>query len=302
MTNYRTNERTYVLLTAEQEFVLGRYVQEGIKASEIIESGDFKRVDLRGLRSKVRAGDDARNQFIEHNIRLAMNTAAKFAKAHPTMDYEDLIQEANLGLIRAVEKFDPDKGFKFSTYATWWIRQACQRAVVNQRRSIRLPMHVETQVRKIQNVIDAYSAEHGVPPSVAHIADQMGLDDSEVSNYLSYLETTQVTSLDSPTSESSSLLKEEVLSEPESELVEDAAIKDSYSQSIRDALSFLDEIEIKVLFSRYGVSSEGGASRSLQQIGNDLGMAKERVRQIEMKAVSKLRHPASAIIDIFSDR
>ena len=124
---YRTNKESDTILSDEEEVVLGRAVQAGIVAKAQLDSAeDLNPADRRKLRNTVKMGENARNKFVEHNLRLAMQTAHRYHKAQPAVDYEDLIQEATLGIFRAVEKFDPERGFKFSTYATWWCRQACR--------------------------------------------------------------------------------------------------------------------------------------------------------------------------------
>ena len=151
------------ILTREEETVLGRAVIQGTDAQkelEELESSDDKLniAHRRKLEAAIKEGKRAKNTFVEHNLRLAMDTAARYARSQTRMEYEDLIQEATIGLMRAVDKFDPERGFKFSTYATWWCRQSCQRAIANSGRAIRLPMHVESDVRKLAAVVEEFEA------------------------------------------------------------------------------------------------------------------------------------------------
>lgn len=297
---YRTSKSSDVILSEEEEVVLGRAVQAGIAAKEFLESGaEISAVDRRRLRNTIRAGENARNKFVEHNLRLAMQTAHRYHKAQPAVDYEDLIQEATLGIFRAVEKFDPERGFKFSTYATWWCRQACQRAVANQARSIRLPMHIETDVRKLQRASDDFEATNGREPAWSELAELSGFDEEHCEKLKGYLQVSQVVSYDAPVSEESesnqsmSYLARDRNAVP----VEDQGIKPIHTQEIRDAMAFLSGRERKVLFMRFGVGE--AAPMSLQAVGDDLGLTRERVRQIEAKAISKLRHPSSGIVQAF---
>ena len=298
---YRTNKESDTILSDEEEVVLGRAVQAGIVAKAQLDSAeDLNPADRRKLRNTVKMGENARNKFVEHNLRLAMQTAHRYHKAQPAVDYEDLIQEATLGIFRAVEKFDPERGFKFSTYATWWCRQACQRAVANQARSIRLPMHIETDVRKLQKASDEYEAEHGEEPDLATLARISDFDEDRCEKLREYLYVSQVSSYDAPAgeeSESDSGSMTFLAWDRSAETVEDKGMKKSYSEEIRDAMAFLSDRERQVLFMRFGVGDD--APMSLQAVGDRLGLTRERVRQIEAKAISKLRHPSSGIVQAF---
>jgi len=300
---YRTNKESDTMLTDEEEVVLGRAVQAGIAAKSILESDAAAKVsaaDRRKLRNTVKMGENARNKFVEHNLRLAMQTAHRYHKAQPAVDYEDLIQEATLGIFRAVEKFDPERGFKFSTYATWWCRQACQRAVANQARSIRLPMHIETDVRKLQKASDEYEAAHGMEPDLSKLAEISGFDEERCEKLQGYLYVSQVASYDAPSgddSDSDSGSMSFLAWDRSAESVEDKGVKKSYSEEIRDAMAFLSDRERQVLFMRFGVGD--AEPMSLQAVGDRLSLTRERVRQIEAKAISKLRHPSSGIVQAF---
>lgn len=299
---YRTNKESDTILTDEEEVVLGRAVQAGIAAKAALDSNPeaYSASDKRRLRNTIRMGENARNKFVEHNLRLAMQTAHRYHKAQPAVDYEDLIQEATLGIFRAVEKFDPERGFKFSTYATWWCRQACQRAVANQARSIRLPMHIETDVRKLQKASDEYEAEYGVEPDLSDLSRLSGFDEERCEKLRSYLYVSQVSSYDAPAGddfEQGSGSMSFLAWDRGAETVEDKGLKKSYSEEIRDAMAFLSDRERQVLFMRFGVGDD--APMSLQAVGDRLNLTRERVRQIEAKAISKLRHPSSGIVQAF---
>lgn len=299
---YRTNKESDTILTDEEEVVLGRAVQAGLAAKAALEANmnEYSASDKRRLRNTIKMGENARNKFVEHNLRLAMQTAHRYHKAQPAVDYEDLIQEATLGIFRAVEKFDPERGFKFSTYATWWCRQACQRAVANQARSIRLPMHIETDVRKLQKASDDYEAEYGEQPDLATLAMISDFDEERCEKLRGYLHVSQVASYDAPVgddSDSESGSMTFLAWDRDTETVEDRGVKKTYSEEIRDAMAFLSDRERQVLFMRFGVGDE--APLSLQAVGDRLGLTRERVRQIEAKAISKLRHPSSGIVQAF---
>ena len=296
---YYTNKESDVMLTSEEEVVLGRAVQSGIKAKERIADGvdDMEPAARRTLRNTVKMGENARNKFVEHNLRLAMQTAHRYHKAQPAMAYEDLIQEATLGIFRAVEKFDPERGFKFSTYATWWCRQACQRAVANQARSIRLPMHIETEVRKLQKASDAFVEEHGVEPSNSELAEALGIEPAECRKLRQYIQVSQVASYDAPSSEGSSESMGFLAWDRDAQPVGEAGISKVHGNEVRDAVAFLDGREREVLFLRFGVGDD--RPLSLQAVGDRMGLTRERVRQIEAKAISKLRHPSSGVVYAF---
>ena len=298
---YRTNKESDTILSDEEEVVLGRAVQAGILAKSQLDGEEpLSAADKRKLRNTVKMGENARNKFVEHNLRLAMQTAHRYHKAQPAVDYEDLIQEATLGIFRAVEKFDPERGFKFSTYATWWCRQACQRAVANQARSIRLPMHIETDVRKLQKASDEYEAAYGEEPDLPTLARISGFDEERCEKLREYLYVSQVSSYDAPAgedSESDSGSMTFLAWDRSAETVEDKGMKKSYSGEIRDAMAFLSDRERQGLFMRFGGGDD--APMSLQAVGDRLGLTRERVRQIEAKAISKLRHPSSGIVQAF---
>jgi RNA polymerase primary sigma factor len=298
MTGYIESSK-HKILSREEEVVLGRAVLEGIEASTTLsEVKDLTAVQKRKLRASVKEGARAKEIFIEHNLRLAMDTAARYSRSQSRMEYEDLIQEATIGLMRAVDKFDPDKGFKFSTYATWWCRQACQRAIANHGRTIRLPMHVEADVRKLAAVIEEFeSSRHGF--SRKDIADFLDWDIEKLENIWSHMENTRLESLDNLVSEGSAMEYVDTIQDPNAVDVEQAGSEKSFSKSIMDALSILPERELKVLIMHHGLDGFG-TPLTLQEIGDRMGLTRERVRQLESKAIARLRHPASGVAWAFS--
>tara|TARA_Y100000004_G_scaffold75355_1_gene84748 strand:- start:246 stop:1157 length:912 start_codon:yes stop_codon:yes gene_type:complete len=298
MTGYIESSK-HRILSREEEVVLGRAVLEGIEASNTLsEVKDLTAVQKRKLRASVKEGARAKEIFIEHNLRLAMDTAARYSRSQSRMEYEDLIQEATIGLMRAVDKFDPDKGFKFSTYATWWCRQACQRAIANHGRTIRLPMHVEADVRKLAAVIEEFeSSKHGF--SRKDIADFLDWDIDKLENIWSHMENTRLESLDNLVSEGSAMEYVDTIQDPNAIDVEQAGSEKSFSKSIMDALSILPERELEVLIMHHGLDGFG-TPLTLQEIGDRMGLTRERVRQLESKAIARLRHPASGVAWAFS--
>tara|TARA_Y100000356_G_scaffold98368_1_gene83687 strand:- start:856 stop:1767 length:912 start_codon:yes stop_codon:yes gene_type:complete len=298
MTGYKESSK-HKILTREEEVVLGRAVVEGLEASKTLdENKSLRAVEKRALRASVKEGLRAKEIFVEHNLRLAMDTAARYSRSQSRMEYEDLIQEATIGLMRAVDKFDPDKGFKFSTYATWWCRQACQRAIANHGRTIRLPMHVESDVRKLAAVIEEFeSSRHGF--SRRDIADWLDWDMDKLDNIWSHMENTRLESIDNLVSEGSSMQYIDTIQDPNAVDVEEAGSEKSFSKSIMDALSILPERELKVLIMHHGLDGFG-TPLTLQEIGDTMGLTRERVRQLESKAIARLRHPASGVAWAFS--
>lgn len=290
------------ILTREEEVVLGRAVAAGFEAQRRLEEAEeagetLEFVERRQLNAKVREGKRAKEDFIVHNLRLAMDTAAKYARAQSRMSYEDLIQEATIGLMRAVDKFDPERGFKFSTYATWWCRQACQRAIANYGRAIRLPMHVEADVRKLVTLVEE-SASMEEPYTRDEIADMLDWDYDKLEEVWVYMENTRLESLDNPLSEDGSISHMDTIPDM-GPSVEDHGMEVMFAESIMQALSILPEREFKVLSMHHGLG-EYTQTYTLQEIGDDMGLTRERVRQLEAKAIARLRHPSSGVAWAFS--
>lgn len=298
MTGYLESSK-HRILTREEEVVLGRTVIEGVEASETLDNAKkLTATEKRKLRALVKEGARAKEIFVEHNLRLAMDTAARYSRSQSRLEYEDLIQEATIGLMRAVDKFDPDRGFKFSTYATWWCRQACQRAIANHGRTIRLPMHVESDVRKLAAVIEDFETSDSAFKR-QDIADFLDWDIEKVENIWAHMENTRLESIDNHVSEGSSMEFIDTIQDSDAVDVEEAGTEKSFSRSIMDALSILPERELEVLIMHHGLDGFG-TPLTLQEIGDRMGLTRERVRQLESKAIARLRHPASGIAWAFS--
>jgi RNA polymerase sigma factor (sigma-70 family) len=299
-----TRSSKHRILSREEEVVLGRAVAAGIKAARELNDAHIEGVvldftDRRRLNADVREGKRAKDTFVEHNLRLAMDTAARYARSQSRMEYEDLIQEATIGLMRAVDKFDPERGFKFSTYATWWCRQACQRAIANYGRAIRLPMHVEADVRKLAAVIDELELVTE-EFSREFLADYLDWDLDKLDEIWSFMENTRLESLDNPLSEDSNVSHADILIDPDQASVEEVGLERSFADDILQALSVLPEREYRVLLMHHGLAGQK-VPMTLQEIGDSMGLTRERVRQLEAKAIARLRHPSSGVAWAFTD-
>lgn len=303
MSGYKVSSK-HKILSREEEVVLGRAVVDGQNAAKALNEAHIEGISIdfaerRKLNALVREGKRAKDTFVEHNLRLAMDTAARYARSQSRMEYEDLIQEATIGLMRAVDKFDPEKGFKFSTYATWWCRQACQRAIANFGRAIRLPMHVEADVRKLAAVLEEYEVRH-TGFSRYDIADYLGWEDDYLDEIWSYMEHSRMESLDNPISEDSGVSHADTLIDSDQTAVEDAGLERSFASDILKALSVLPKREYEVLLLHHGLG-EAKSPLTLQEIGERMNLTRERVRQLEAKAIARLRHPSSGVAWAFTD-
>jgi len=285
---YLDEVASHSLLTAEDEVRLARAMETGRKAQSKLDSGEPLTAEQRAtLYRLVHEGEEAKMAFIRCNLRLVISIAKRYMGRG--LDLLDLIQEGNLGLIRAVEKFDWRKGFKFSTYATWWIRQAITRGLGNQARTIRLPVHMVDVVRTVEETEQALLERLQRPPTVEEIAEASGLDTNRVKAAIQAPHDT--VSLDRPVGDDGDAELQD--------FVEDDTTPDPFGHAvqvmrrlhIRDALRVLEEPERQVLILRYGL--DDGIPRTLSDVGKILSLTRERVRQIEGRAMCKLRHPTS---------
>ncbi len=277
------------LLTAEDEVHLARAMERGRKAKASLDSGSHDSSDRAQLMHAVAAGEEAKMTFIRSNLRLVISIAKRYTGRG--LDLLDLIQEGNLGLIRAVEKFDWRKGFKFSTYATWWIRQAITRGLGNNGRTIRLPVHMVDVVRTVHETRQSLQDQFHRAPTLEEISEASGLDTERV---LAALEApAETVSLDRPVGEDGDASLQD--------FVEDEAAVDPELRAAaawrRDrlimALGHLDNEEKQVIWLRFGL--DGDEPWTLSDVGKVLDATRERVRQIEARGLAKLRHPSCDI-------
>ncbi len=273
------------LLTAEQEVELAKRIEAGLYAEHLLATQpveDDLRRELTVIASEGRA---ARDHLLEANLRLVVSIAKRYTGRG--MALLDLIQEGNLGLIRAVEKFDYTKGYKFSTYATWWIRQAITRAMADQARTIRIPVHMVERVNRMLRVRRDLLAALGREPTVAEIARELGTTELEVIELISY--DREPVSLEQTIGEDSELGDFIADQQP---LSADPALTQPLREEVEVVLSTLSEREQEVIRLRFGL--DDGRMRTLDEVGRECGLSRERIRQIEKGGLLKLRHPSRA--------
>jgi RNA polymerase sigma factor (sigma-70 family) len=276
------------LLSKDEEVMLAQRIEAGADAREQLD-GKVPRngESLRELRRRARDAASARRRFVEANLRLVVSIAKRYRRSG--LNFLDLVQEGNLGLMRAVDKFEWRKGFKFSTYATWWIRQAIQRGIANTARTIRLPVHAANCIARVGGTRARLEAELGRSPSRAEIADGLELPEDELAELMT--RATPPVSLSEPLTDNSNSELADIVADPLAASPSDAATDALLAREIVKQLEPLTPRERKVLLLRAGLDC--GEPRTLAEVGEFFALTRERIRQIEAKALAKLRHPTS---------
>ncbi len=289
VSQYLTAIGEYELLTAEQEVEYAQKIEAGEDAATKLEAGDYKGKNQEmELRRKVRHGKEAKDAFLTANLRLVVANARRYANTSG-IDFLDLIQEGNLGLIRAVEKFDWRKGFKFSTYATWWIRQAITRAIADKSRTVRIPVHLHDTLAAVRAAQASLKAELGRDPKPEEIAEEAGVTVDKVELALGVADTV---SLEQPVGEDGAQLGDFIEDE---DAVDPVRVTEELdiADSLRKSIDRLPDREGRILALRYGFLD--GVPRTLEEIGEEFNLTRERIRQLEKLALCRLRHPSFGI-------
>ena len=277
------------LLTSDDERRLAQAIDEGNRAAVTLDSEHEGAIidpsDHRRLMRTVTAGQRAKSELIQANLRLVVSIAKRYSGRG--MQFLDLIQEGNLGLMRAVDKFDHTKGFKFSTYATWWIRQAITRSIADQARTIRIPVHMVESMNRVLRMQRQMHQELEREPTLDELAERSGLSLERIREILRISQ--DPLSLDSPVGEEDDSNLADFIEDLTADVPADMATKRMLTQAVEQALGELTEREQEIVRMRFGL--DDGQARTLEDVGKEFGVTRERIRQIEAKTLAKLRHP-----------
>ena len=286
---YLTDIGQYALLTKDDEVRLAKAIEAGKEAvAEMAKIKTPTATKRRELRKAIREGEVAERAFVQSNLRLVVSIAKKYqASGLPLLD---LIQEGNLGLMHAVEKFDWRKGFKFSTYATWWIRQAITRGIANTGRTIRLPVHAGDTLARLQKARSRLELKFGRTATLAELAKEVEMPEDKVTEALRFA--AEPLSLSEPLREDGDAELGDVVEDRSAESPFETAATALLPEEIQRLLAPLDEREREILRLRFGLGGSG-EGRTLEEVGEHFTLTRERIRQIEARAMSKLRHPSS---------
>ena len=286
---YLTDIGQYPLLTKEGEVRLAQQIEAGVEARTALAAKDdsLSPARKRELKRNLKRGDDAQRTFVQSNLRLVVSIAKKYqASGLPLLD---LIQEGNLGLMHAVEKFDWRKGFKFSTYATWWIRQAITRGIANTGRTIRLPVHAGDTLARLQKARSRLELKFGRQATLSELAVEVDMSEEKVTEALRFA--AEPLSLSEPLREDGDAELGDVVEDRSADSPFEMAATSLLPEEISRLLAPLDTREREILKLRFGL--DRGEPRTLEEVGEHFNLTRERIRQIEARAMSKLRHPSS---------
>lgn len=274
------------LLNAEEEVELAQRIERGRMAREELARGNVNNRRRTELRKLIEDGWSAREHLITANSRLVISVAKKYMGRG--VPFLDLIQEGNIGLIRATKKFDYRRGHKFSTYATWWIRQAVTRAIADQGRTIRVPVHMGDQINKLLRIQHQLTQRLGRDPSVEELAISLDVTPKKVENMIQVAR--RPLSLETPTDDEEDSVLGDFIEDDEAPPPDDSATYNLLKEHLEDVLNGLPPREVRILQLRYGLLD--GQAYTLEEVGRKMGVTRERVRQIEAQALSRLRHPS----------
>jgi RNA polymerase primary sigma factor len=274
------------LLTNEEEVTLAKKIERGCEAELLLKERGHTADERACLEQIVQEGLDARDHLIRANTRLVVSIAKKYIGRN--VPFLDLIQEGNLGLMKAVEKFEYQRGYRFSTYATWWIRQTITRAIADQGRTIRVPVHMSDRIRRLYRRAQEIEQERGTRPTPEELADEMGLEPRKVQWMMRV--SWQPLSLERPVGEDEDSELSNFIEDEQTPTPPDTAYTGMLRDRIEEALATLNPREVRILRMRFGLHN--GRSYTLEEVGQKFGLTRERIRQIEGQALRRLRHPS----------